>query len=649
MIPITKDDLARWRAEIDLGVEFRDKEFGTYRSARPGQTPQTTLAGLNIDAFEQGARDSDAYPFLNLVFPIVKTIVPTQFFQTPRAVAIPDQRGRPEDADDAFYVSELLNRDIRDVDFRFKATSQQAVWDSFVLGYGVVKIGYATEFGADILPTEKEEKQRFRERIRARVQQAIQELQTLVGLAPKTQEQEVEPQKVQEDSTILSESAYLQWIDPFDFVIDPRARDLADALWVAQRVRKTVASVKRNRNYSKERLSLVGDALNDERIPLTVIEEFQTVDIWEVHYKAEDSPTGIRVLTFAATQESTTPLLHEDNAYDLGGWQYEWLTPNKHGHRLYPISTVSVIQPLLKRMNRAFYMLLEQLDKFIAKVAANERVKPDSKEALKSGVIGALVEVDGREDVRGAVAVVSMDQLNAEMVKFLDYVMDFIILIVGLTRAQLTGLTTAQTATEAQIGQSGQNLRRIDESGLVGEWANRIVAKLWRVKAQFQSFSEIDLPRESVSNPQTGMETVDWYPRIDLEREARLKRNRFRVHIELGSIQKPNLEIVRAQFEQFARTLMEPAVTQGLALEGKRLSANEIIRQWLRFFTEYGMQQLERIIVPVQDETLRQQLLNFGQKPETVNGNGGLSGEVPNRADLISQVAGEKGQGVLVA
>src|SRR3990167_5463453 len=213
MLSLTRDELARWRAEIDLGVEFRDKEFGTYRQTTPGGPPQTTLAGTHLERFEQGAREDaeTVCPPLNLVYPIVKTIVPTLFFQNPRVVAQPDSRTNPEAAEDAFYVAELLNRDLRDGDFRFVETSQQTVFDSFVLGFGVIKVGYATEFGPDILPTKQEDRQRFRDRIKEQVNQTL----IAVGMKAPTPE-EPEPEFVHSDATIRSERPYLQWISPFD-------------------------------------------------------------------------------------------------------------------------------------------------------------------------------------------------------------------------------------------------------------------------------------------------------------------------------------------------------------------------------------------------------------------------------------------------
>ena len=639
MLPITPEELSRWRAEVEMGVDFRVKEFGTY-----GQRHQEpTGAGKNIASFEQGARqEPEGVPVapLNLLFPIVRTILPTLFYQNPRANAIPDERNE-EGAEDAFYVSQLLNRDLRDPDFRLKETGNLTVFDAVVPGAGFVKIGYATKFGQDILPTKKEEKAGALQRLKQQVETIIE----AVGLkAPEAKPPE--PEQVQPDLTIRSEAGYVRWVSCFNMAIDPRAHDLSDARWMGELLLTTVGEAKRNRNYAEaERKKLVGDPIeNTTGIPDAYIEEFQTIEIWEVHYKNPESPTGITTLTFAKSQAMTTALRHEHSVYDLGGWQYEWLVPNKHGHRLWPISSLSVCRPLLDRINSSFAVVLEQLDKFMVKVAVNDRVDAVGQTALQSPVIGAVVKVSGETDVRAAIAVIGMEQVNAEIVTFLNYCVDFIILIVGLTRAQLTGLTTAQTATEAQIGQGGSNLRRSDEANLVGEFLNRVVTKYWRVKAQFQDFTEVSLVQQSgVPNAATGIESVSWYPPIDAARNARLKTMKFQQHIEMGSIQKPNLEIVRAQFEQFARTLMEPIVTQGLALEGKRLSAEAFIREYSKFFAEYGLTRLEKIVVPITDPHLQQQLMNYGMKPTPQNGNGVAM--TPNRADLMSAAAGEKGQG----
>jgi hypothetical protein len=533
-----------------------------------------------------------------------------------------------------------MNEDLRDLDFRFKDTGQKTVFDSYVLGYGVVKIGYATEFGPDILPTKEEKKKELKEKVK----EAADSIAVSLGLK-KPEIEEEEPEKVFSDLSIRSERPYLLWLSPFDFVIDPRARDITDARWVAQRIRRTIREIKEDRRYGKDKNNLVAESLDNDDIPETFIEDFQTADVWEVHYKDMDSPTGIRVLTFAAMQEQTETLMHEDSEYDLGGWQFEWLVLNKHGHRLYPVSTVSIIRPLINRLNDSFEAILEQVDKFQAKIAYNDRVSADGEMALKSPIIGALVRVNGEQAVNGAIEVISMQQVAGDMLAFVNQILDLVILVTGLTRAQLTGLSTAQTATEAQIGQSGQNLRRTDEAEQVSAWVNRVVNKLWRVKAAFQDFSGASLIKEAgIPDPMTGMTNTAWFPPIDPLQAERLRKNKYKFHIEVGSMQKPNLEIVRAQFAEFMRNLMEPVVTQGLALEGKRLSASEAIKQWSKFFAESGFQDLSKLVVPVNDPMQQQNLMNYGmpRKNGEQNGNGM---NPPNRSDMISAAAGERGQG----
>ena len=624
-----------------MGVEFRDKELGTYKKRQAGHDPSTTLSGCNLDLFEQGARSDDLVcPTLNIVYPIVKNIVPTLFFQNPKATAVPEQRSSTA-GEDAFYVSELINRDLRDPMLRIKETGQLATFDGYVVAVGLVKIGYATELGPDILPTNKEKKVDIKEKLK----DVVDDVLVAIGAKKPDPPEPLEPQKVGQEEAIRPGSSYIQWLSAFEFVIDPKARDIYNANWVAQLIRRTIRKVKEDRRYGSAKHDIRPESLEDDTIEESFIEDFQTVDIWEVHYKNDASPTGITILTFATTQDTNHALMHEHSVYDLGGWQYEWLVMNKHGHRLYPISTISVIRPLINRINSSLDAILEQVDKFQAKIVYNDRVTPEGEKALDDPTLGARIKLIGSESVVGAIAVVSMEQVKADLLGLINQVLDFVILITGLTRAQLTGLTTAQTATEAQIGQSGQTLRRTDEANLVAAWFNRVITKYWRVKSQFEDLTEIDLVREAgIPNAATGMTTTEFYPPIDDARAQRLKESRFRFDMEVSSMQKPNLEIVRAQFEGFMRALMEPVVTQGLALEGKRVSASEAVRQWSRFFQESGLLGLDKMLVPINDPMQQNALLNYGMKPTPQPSQNGRAMN-PTHASLVSAAAGPKGQG----
>src|SRR3990167_9080888 len=100
-------DILKWREEIALAEEFRDKEFGKY-------TPQDhTKAGSNIDYFERGYQrligvldDQEVITTLNIIHAIVKNIVTSLYYQNPRLLALPK---KVASADTAPVVTEICN------------------------------------------------------------------------------------------------------------------------------------------------------------------------------------------------------------------------------------------------------------------------------------------------------------------------------------------------------------------------------------------------------------------------------------------------------------------------------------------------------------------------------------------------------------
>jgi len=48
MLPITPDELRRWRAEIELGVEHREKEFGTYAAQQACAKNMFPVCNINF-------------------------------------------------------------------------------------------------------------------------------------------------------------------------------------------------------------------------------------------------------------------------------------------------------------------------------------------------------------------------------------------------------------------------------------------------------------------------------------------------------------------------------------------------------------------------------------------------------------------------
>ena len=527
-----------------------------------------------------------------------------------------------------------------------KQTDQQVVFDTWLLGYGVSKAGYLAEAGADVGRTEADSRQRLRDRLKAQANTM------LAAMGLKKPAEPEPPPMVTEDGFLRAENPYLRWVDPFEFLIDPRARSIHDAQWVGESCRRTLRAVKATTRYHADRLKLKASPVDDVDVPDTQLDQFETVQLYELHYKDPDASNGITILILGQASGQWVTLYHEHSIYErMRGWQYDLLAFNKHQHKLYPIADLSHVRPLLDQFNNTFTAVLEQVNKFVSKVVFNtDQVSAEGQLALKNSEIGSLVKATG--DLDNAVRIVNMDQVKQDLVLLIEKILDLIVLVTGLTRAQLTGLTTAQTATEAQIGQGGSVNRRTDQVDAVMEFVTDQVEKLWSVITEFVELEDVQLlSGEPMYEDETGLPKYSFLPDISSEHAEALRHGEYRFQIEVTSMQRPNLEILRKQVENMAVVLTNQAIHIQLAQQGKMFDVAEGLRVWLRLYPEL-IADVNRLIRPVSQDVLA------GLSNAPTNGHGGDRGGAaeavrqappPTTADIASAAAGERGQGMPLA
>lgn len=637
MLPITPDEVKRWRCEIQAAEDFRSENFGDYTRGN------YRFAGENIDYFERGISsrfqmDSDLMGQLqtiNLVYPIVKNVIPTLYWKNPYINCIPK---RLEDEPTAPFVGAILNYYYDELDV--KNTNRQIIFDAYVLGMGICKIGYATQFGADI-PDENIEKEREKRKQRGWLEK--------LGLRkPKEGNEDKTAENVELDEFIRSESPYISWVNPFEFLIDPSATSINNARWVAQKITKILKQVKENKAY-KNTSQLTGTVMRENLtndVPETQIDNFKTIDLYEIHYKTDG---GINILTLAKDQEDFKDLRHEENPYDMDGFQFEVIAFNKHSHKLYPKSDVDIFKGLQDRIAITFDNILDQIDKYVPKLLVDETgLTEDGKRALRDGEVGSIVYTtkNPQEVVREA----SFTQLKTDLAVFIDKLFDIVMLETGLTRAQLMGMSNAQTATEAQISQAGQNLRLSDKFDLVADFANKQARKLWQVVQKFVDLEEVQLiTGDKGIDDVTGLPKFSWMPGIDSELAEKMRKGEYRFKIEVGALEKPDLPILRQQFERMGQLLAGNGVMLAFERQGYKIELAEIFKLYLKLFPD-AILDPGKIIKPITPNT---QGLLGGQRGAPPQ-QGGAPPQFrqapmnpPNIADILSGASGEKGQGVV--
>jgi hypothetical protein len=624
---ISTDEILKWRVEIDNAEKFKEENFGSYGRGKK------SLAGESVDYFDFGiservikSSDSEELMVLfNAIHVIVKNVLPSLYYKNPYIISLP-KRKNIEDEVSAPYAGAILNYYHRELNI--KSANQEVLFNSFVTGMGVSKISYTTKFGS--MPTEENVKEEQKEREDGKRKTLLAKL----GLRKDKKEKETKSNP-ELNEYIRSESPYVVSVNPFNFGIDPRATDISNANYVYEIITKRLKDVKEDKEY-KNTSELNGRLMKDisnDKVPESQIEDFKLIDIVEIYYKTSE---GINYLVLAFDESNTHALRHDKFIYDIDGFPYETLYFNKHPHRLYPISDIEKIKPLQDRITQTIENILDQLDKFTPKLIVDSTgITEEGKRALTQGGIGAIVftNKNPNEVVREAM----LTQIKGDLMVFVDKLMEIIGITVGLTKAQLLGMTQASTATEAQIGQAGQNLRTSDKTDSVNDFLNRQARKLWQVTRQFVDLEEISLitGEESVDS-RTGIAKYSWMPDINPKMAEKLSKGEYRFDIAVGSSEKPDLPILRKQIENFVNILGGKGVLQAIAAQGYKIELVEIIREYLSLFPDM-FNNPGRIIKPM------------AQQPQVQGGGNPAANQQlaaqppPNMADIISGSAGEKG------
>jgi hypothetical protein len=245
-----------------------------------------------------------------------------------------------------------------------------------------------------------------------------------------------------------------------------------------------------------------------------------------------------------------------------------------------------------------------------------------------------------------------MTQVKGDLMIMIDKMVDIISLETGITRAMLTGLTSAETATEAQIGQAGSNLRMSDKADMVADFSNRQGRKLWQIIRQFVDLEEIELiTGDTAFDDVTGTPRYSWLAPINGEIKNKLITGEYDFQIEVGSTQKPDLPVLRKQVENMVNILGGKGVLEAFAAQGYKIELAEIFKKYLQMFPDV-FTNISRIIKPIQPP--QQGMLPPPQRQQGGQpmGTGGAGiGAVPQQrqanaptpADIISSMGGEKG------
>lgn len=372
-------------------------------------------------------------------------------------------------------------------------------------------------------------------------------------------------------------------------------------MWVGQKFVRTISQMKANKKY-KDTANLKGiiPEINTNsfvQLDQSSQDDFKTVDLYEIHYRNENK---MYLLVISRDNDTFREHYHEESIYKLDGWQYDELTFNKTGHKAFAVSDITKIKNLQDRFTATIDAILEQVDKFQSKIAySGTDVTPEGLNNLKNGGIGALV--DCTKNPSEVFKELSLTQFKADLKALADQIIEIITIQTGITRAQLTGLATGASATEVNIAQGGQTLRIADMTQAVHRFSNKQARKLWQVIKQFVDLEELELITGISGQDEKGFPLYSWVT-INEERSEKMVQGQYDFEIEVGSTQKPDLPVLRKQFENLFSILARTNVITMMQQQGNKVDLAELLRMYLRLFPD-AVKDVSKVVQKINENT----------------------------------------------
>jgi hypothetical protein len=375
---------------------------------------------------------------VNIAFATINVISPSVSVNHPKITV---NARRYENAPNAVVTEEIVNYWWRH--YECQREFRRSVKDMLVIGHGWVKTGY-----------------RF-------VEKGVDDYDTADEIASAA------PESVTESELIITEDRpFVERISPFDVFVDADATNMSDIRWIAQRVRRPLKDVKKDKRYnasaraeaSPSHYSKWGaDEFRGSMRPRrSENEDDAYVEIWEYY----DIDRG----TMSVFCDGGDKFLVNPTEIPFAfGHPFVMLRNYEVPEAFYPMGELEAIEPLQMELNETRTQMMNHRKRFSRKWLYKESAfDPEGRSALESDEDNVLVPVISEEPLGSVITPMPAVISPPEFYNQSNLISADIDRVSGVSEYMRGALPEIRrTATEAAIAQDAANARASDKLAIV--------------------------------------------------------------------------------------------------------------------------------------------------------------------------------------
>ncbi len=418
----------------ELITKYRDKIEQSRRWRREENFDKTWKRMVDMYRGKQFLGNSDQDRMLiNDAFATINVIWPSVSVNHPKITV---NARRYDDAPKAIVTEEVVNYWWKH--YECQSEFRRAVKDMLIVGHGWLKTGYRF--------VEKGEDEQY-----------------------DTADELASPESITESEIIITEDRpFVERISPFDVFVDADATSISDMRWIAQRIRRPIVDVKKDKRYNAQARKEASPSHytkwgQDGNMPRRSEKaEDGYVEIWEFY----DIDRG----TISIFCDGSDKFLVNPTEIPFAfGHPFVMLRNYEIPEHFYPMGELEAIEPLQMELNETRTQMMNHRKRFSRKWLYKESAfDAEGRSALESDEDNVLVPVISEEGLGGVVAPMPAVISPPEFYNQSSLITNDIDRISGISEYARGALPEIRrTATEAGIIQDAANARASDKLAII--------------------------------------------------------------------------------------------------------------------------------------------------------------------------------------
>ena len=418
----------------ELITKYRDKIEQSRRWRREENFDKTWKRMVDMYRGKQFLGNSDQDRMLiNDAFATINVIWPSVSVNHPKITV---NARRYDDAPKAIVTEEVVNYWWRH--YECQSEFRRSVKDMLIVGHGWLKTGYRF--------VEKTEDEQY-----------------------DTADELASPESITESEIIITEDRpFVERISPFDVFVDADATSISDMRWIAQRIRRPIIDVKKDKRYNAQ--------ARREAAPSHYTKWGQDGSMPRRSEKAEDG--YVEIWEFYDIDRGTISIFCDGSDKFLVnpteipfafGHPFVMLRNYEIPEHFYPMGELEAIEPLQMELNETRTQMMNHRKRFSRKWLYKESAfDAEGRSALESDEDNVLVPVISEEGLGGVVAPMPAVVSPPEFYNQSSLITNDIDRISGISEYARGALPEIRrTATEAGIIQDAANARASDKLAII--------------------------------------------------------------------------------------------------------------------------------------------------------------------------------------